>query len=298
MTHITQIYQYISWLPRKNAIIRLHRTRKNGNQTYKILCDYQGIYNIHLIVIIRVSCFLMINEKFDNSLETIPEALAVNLNSEENKEIKIKDDSLRLALKQELTKPINLKQMKKLKQLEWNEYQAEAEQTWVPIESLEGMEGAVKVTHLYLDGNHIKNLDPLEGAEKLEEVWLVQNSITDLKGIGGKKKIKTLNLDMNCQLAVISPVEGMERLECLNINSTKVEDLSPLKNLSKLSINYTKVRDLSPLAGLSLKRLTLNFIPADLSPGTKNRAILVGLLKNGTEVFSELIDELKKEACL
>ena len=153
---------------------------------------------------------------------------------------------------------------------------------------------------LALDGNDIKNLDPLSGLEKIEEIWLVQNSIISIEGIKGHKNLKKLVIDMNYKLEDISPVEGMELLNYLNINETAVSDISCLKGLEsieELSMNCTKVTDLTPLEGLTtLKRLAINFLNADLSPGSKNREILVSLIKNGTDVYSNIRDELIKEA--
>jgi Leucine-rich repeat (LRR) protein len=83
-------------------------------------------------------------------------------------------------------------------------------------------------------------------------------------GYNGKGEIKTENgriVSVNLRSAGISdltPFKGMTSLKILNIEWSKVTDLTPLQGLqlTELYCNDSKIRDLAPLKGMPLKVLT------------------------------------------
>ena len=234
-----------------------------------------------------------------NPIESVPKVVLKKQELGPTKKIEIKDPSLKKALNNEIGENHTAATLGNCTYIGWSEYQAEEEEGWKPIISLSGLEHCTNLKSLELDGNHIKNLEPLKNCSKLESIYIVQNELTDVNALAGCKKLKKLCLDMNYKLTDISALNGLQELEYLNINETKVKDLEAFRNstsIQDLRINDTSITDLDPLETMSgLKEVALNRITADVSKGTKNREVLKKLISRGVKVYVEIIKELDEE---
>jgi hypothetical protein len=109
----------------------------------------------------------------------------------------------------------------------------------------------IKLNELYCDHTGVKDLSSLQGMP-LVELHCENTSITDLSPLRGSplKVIdcyRTLVSDLN-------PLRGMTELTSLNVLSTKVEDLSPLKDLPKIKLlwcDFDEKRDRDILRSLN-----------------------------------------------
>ena len=128
------------------------------------------------------------------------------------------------------------------------------------IADLTGLEHAVNLKGLALDGNQIRDITPLEGLTILEWLDLPDNNISDISSSAGITNLSSLNLSGN-SVSDLSPLAGLINMSFLYFSGTSVSDLSPLVRLPHLivlDLSDNSVSDLSPLAGLPLlERLEL-----------------------------------------
>lgn len=136
----------------------------------------------------------------------------------------------------------------------------------------------------YEDGSHpeafdfdakIYNLIGLEHAHDLKTMILSYNAITDLTPIKDLKKLETLVLKNNqagsTKLSDISPIKNITSLKDIAMEENAIENieaLSRLTNLEKLALSGNIVQDLEPLKNLTnIKKLLLNkCVIKDISP--------------------------------
>ena len=114
------------------------------------------------------------------------------------------------------------------------------------IESLENFPVLPNLEVLNLKMNKIKNLNGIESCKNIHE--LVLWGCTSLDNIDTLKdfaELRALDLDSCNTLRNINPIVNMDKLVYLNLNFTRIEDLSPIKNLTNLEV-FTM--DLCPLA--------------------------------------------------
>ncbi len=192
--------------------------------------------------------------------------------------IKINDEWLLYALKNEVGKTLTKKKLADITYLDWSEYRDEAGETWEPIGDIQGLEYCINLEVLSFDGNSVTDLSPLSGLKKLKEIWLVGNSVEDVSPISKLPNLEKLVLDLNSSLKDISPLSSLPSIKYINISSTSVRDITPLQNLN------------------TLEELSLYIDNLDLSPGSKNREVLINLINKGVKVNNRKIEELTKEA--
>ena len=119
---------------------------------------------------------------------------------------------------------------------------------------------------LDLKNTWLRDLSLLAGLTP-EELDLSGCDVSDLAPLAKMKSIKKLNL-YSTPVADLSPLRGLQ-LTHLNLAQTKVADLSPLKGmkLERLDLRDTKVTDISPLTGMPITYLNINHTKiADLAP--------------------------------
>ena len=122
------------------------------------------------------------------------------------------------------------------------------------IADLTGLEHAVNLKGLALDGNQIRDITPLEGLTILEWLDLPDNNISDISSSAGMTNLSSLKLSGN-SVSDLSPLAGLINMSFLYFSGNSVSDLSPLVRLPHLIVLYfsgNSVSDLSPLAGLPL----------------------------------------------
>ncbi len=121
----------------------------------------------------------------------------------------------------------------------------------------------------------ISDLSGLEHAEALRELRLNLNpELADISPLAGLAVLETLQLSYN-QVSDLSPLAGLSNLRVLHLCSNGIDDLSALSELADLNtlyLRYNRVSDISALAGLTgltSLHLTGNRV-ADIGPLVTN----------------------------
>lgn len=162
---------------------------------------------------------------------------------------------------------------------------------------------------LYLFKQPVTSLDGIQNFTELEDLQVAQcDKLKDASAAFACQNLRNLRLD-NCPVTSIQGVQNLWDLNGLNINGTKVSDLSPLSACDFSSaeengglwllINSLPVKDYSPLTGLPLYRLDINNTEADLFvpalEGTTLKYIMAGDCFDGkkaadnNELFARLV---------
>ena len=147
------------------------------------------------------------------------------------------------------------------------------------ITDLTGIEFALNLNSLGLQGNNITNLAPLATLTTLEHLYLAGNhSLTDISPLSSLTRLKRLYLDFN-RISDIRPLAGLTELTHLGLSNNSISDvtsLAGLYNLEILHIQHNSIADHSPLDGLALSLFEYDQIcdmpPEPLIPRLKNRS--------------------------
>ena len=122
--------------------------------------------------------------------------------------------------------------------------------------------------NLQIYAQPLKNLDGIQNFQNLVVFGSdLCPDLSDASAAFACPQLCDLRLD-NCEVTSIQGVQNLRDLEHLNINNTKVDDLSPLTECDfsvagengdlALFLNNLPVEDYSPLQGLPLRRLDIN----------------------------------------
>jgi len=103
------------------------------------------------------------------------------------------------------------------------------------------------------------------------KLTFILSAVHDIAPLHGITSLQNLDFDYSREIADISSLEQLTKLEVLNSSHTRVSDISSLRNLMQLrvlNLSNTKVEDLLPLSKLSsLQDLNLSETPvANISP--------------------------------
>ena len=132
------------------------------------------------------------------------------------------------------------------------------------ITDLTGLEHAIYLTVIALDGNSIEDLTPLKTLEELTTLDLSNNSISDILPLEELIYLTELNLATN-QIEDIIPLALLQALTTLNLRENSISDLAVLSELTALEHLYlttNQIEDASPLAALpNLKTLRISGNP-------------------------------------
>ena len=147
------------------------------------------------------------------------------------------------------------------------------------ITDLTGIEYALNLNSLGLQGNNITNLAPLATLTTLEYLYLSGNhSITDISPLSSLTGLKRLTLDFN-RISDIRPLAGLTALTHLGLTYNSISDVNPLAglyNLEVLHIQNNSIADHSPLDELALSVFEYDQIcdmpPEPLTPRLENRS--------------------------
>ena len=147
------------------------------------------------------------------------------------------------------------------------------------ITDLTGIEYALNLNSLGLQGNNITNLAPLATLTTLEYLYLAGNhSITDISPLSSLTGLKRLYLDFN-RISDIRPLAGLTALTHLGLTHNSISDVNPLAglyNLEILHIQNNSIADHSPLDGLALSLYeydqSCDMLPEPLEPRLENRS--------------------------
>ena len=140
------------------------------------------------------------------------------------------------------------------------------------IKNLEGLEFAIKLSHLNIGINTISDLSPLAGLENLTFLDVADNLISDVSPLEGLTRLTGLVLTGNL-ISDLSPLEGLTKLEALRVNRNPISGFSPITNLTTLNeiwISHSTLSDLTLFEGLiNLEGIHVWDAPIeDLSPLT------------------------------
>ena len=180
--------------------------------------------------------------------------------------IRIPDPNLRRAIAEELGKgtnaPITVEDMEGL----GPRFEA-ADRN---IQDLTGLQFAINLRYLQLDGNEISDLSPLASLINLRDLRLHDNPLSDISPVRGLINLTRLEFDES-SVSDISPVRSLTNLTYLEFDLTLVSDISPVRgltNLTYLEFHGALVSDLSPITELTnLEQLTFEVRHvSDLSP--------------------------------
>ena len=144
------------------------------------------------------------------------------------------------------------------------------------IDGLTGLENAINLTQLNLNGNFIRELNLLSDLTKLTSLKLNDNSITAIDALRNLVKLTTLELSGN-RIGTLPALTDLINLETLDLSENRIKNLSPIAELTALTnLNLTanEISDVSSLANfrnLRTLRISENTI-ADTD-------ILVGLAR-------------------
>ena len=105
----------------------------------------------------------------------------------------------------------------------------------VGIVSLTGLEYASNLAYLDLCGNAIEDLDPIKDLREIEYLNLSKNMLRDIQALREFRQLLRLDISRNNLYTMdISALAGMINLEELNLERSKVDNLSYLENVKKL----------------------------------------------------------------
>ena len=144
------------------------------------------------------------------------------------------------------------------------------------VANLTGLETAVNLTSLTLNGNEIASLTPLARLEALETLNLADNeNISSLSALARLTALTDLDLSNN-KISSVSSLSRLTSLTDLNLSDnriTSVSSLSDLTSLTTLNLSNNSIRDVLPLAVLS----SLRILNLDGNTGITNAVVLYRL---------------------
>ena len=199
--------------------------------------------------------------------------------------VHIPDPNLRAAIAEALGKspnaPITAEEMATLIHFE----AAKAD-----IQDLTGLQYAIHLETLKINGNPVSDLSPLANLINLKELNIEWTNVNDLSPLANLKKLQRLDVWNNeSTLADLSPLANLTSLTHLNVSGSKeLIDISPIANLTKLyslRLYNNAIADITPLAKLTnLTFLTMERNPvSDLRPLAKLTQLkFLSLANHGT----------------
>ena len=139
-----------------------------------------------------------------------------------------------------------------------------------PISQLDFLKNLTNLKRLHIRGSRepagtFSDLSALAGLTNLEDLYLYLDGVSDLNGLSGMSGLKSLVLTGNMEIADLSPLAGLTKLQSLEVplgGENVGVDLSPLAGLTDLRTLRTgsNVTDLTPLSGLTgLRELDLTY---------------------------------------
>ncbi|MBE6047861.1 MAG: mannanase [Clostridium sp.] len=169
--------------------------------------------------------------------------LKASLNPSTQDTVVIEDMNLKLAILNELKKPVTA-EITKADMLKLKNFDVKNKN----IKSLSGLEYAKNLRMLDLTGNNVSDISNIKGLKGLKYLTLFGNDISDesAEDLASMTQLLSLNLD-HTKISNIDFVKGMANLRNLYVSYTDVADLTPVIGLTHLKIlyfNYTKVTSL------------------------------------------------------
>ena len=122
------------------------------------------------------------------------------------------------------------------------------------VSDVSALASLTNLERLYLGWTGVSDVSALASLTNLEGLWLGRTDVSDVSALAGLTNLEWLFLS-DTAVSDVSALASLTNLEWLSLNNTGVSDVSALAgliNLEWLSLNNTAVSDVSPLLGLSL----------------------------------------------
>ncbi len=121
------------------------------------------------------------------------------------------------------------------------------------ISNIIGLECAVNIVNVKLNGNSISDISPVANLKNLGALQMSNNPVFDLSPLARLTQLKYIAFS-GWQLSDISPIKDLINLERLGISWSNVTDISVVANMKALRrlnlYHCEKLSDISPLANL------------------------------------------------
>ena len=144
-------------------------------------------------------------------------------------------------------KPITTEDMAKINHLSWEDHIADR-----GIQDLTGLEYAMNLEYLVLQGNQVSDLSPIAGLMNLRYLFLRGSPISDLSPIAELTNLE--NLALNAKVLDLSPIAGLTNLKHIQLwgaNQINFSIFANLKNLESLHMWHGTISNLSGITGLT-----------------------------------------------
>ena len=135
----------------------------------------------------------------------------------------------------------NLKRLILIKQgiyqIEGLDELANIEEIWLnenEITSIAGLDGCKSLKKLFLCTNKLTRIAGLESLESLEVMWLDENQIESLDGVPVLPKLREFSIAMNKIENIGTGLDGLDKLESINMAGNKIGNFKELLNLNRL----------------------------------------------------------------
>lgn len=118
------------------------------------------------------------------------------------------------------------------------------------LTSIAGLDRLVKLSHLDLSNNTIRNISPISKLTNLQELMLNHNALNELSALSSLNQLKNLQLSYN-MVTSLSPIASLTNLKQLNADNNSITDLSALESLTTLmhlDLSFNSIEDVSVLS--------------------------------------------------
>ena len=116
---------------------------------------------------------------------------------------------------------INPDMMEKFDLLDMNDY---------GITSIEGIQYAKNLRHLYMANNEIKDLTPLKECNKLEILDFQKNQVEDIWPLELLRRLESLNIAYN-NITDVMALNDIANIDSINISGNTIENRLPLRHI-------------------------------------------------------------------
>ena len=98
------------------------------------------------------------------------------------------------------------------------------------IESLEGIQYAKNLRHLYVGFNNLTDIEPLRGCENLEILDFRRNNVEDIWPLEGLRRLESLNISNN-KVTDVMALNDIANIDSINVVGNNIENRLPLRHI-------------------------------------------------------------------
>jgi hypothetical protein len=114
--------------------------------------------------------------------------------------------------------------------------------------SLKGLEYAINLEVILVQGSKLSDLTPLAHLKKLKSLEIVSDQVEDLTPLASITSLEFVLLDGN-YISDLTPLKNLPNVKYLSLNNNNISDLSPLHSLKKLEILFVNDNFIETLTG-------------------------------------------------